>query len=71
MWYPLVEENNQEMRTPHMPKLIKLCLTTEQQKQLEQIRDNDKQPYMRERTAAMLKIAEGTSPRQVAPGLPP
>ena len=32
-----------------MPKLITICLTPEQQKQLEQIRDTDKNPYMRER----------------------
>jgi transposase len=49
-----------------MPKLITICLTPEQQEQLERIRDTDKRPYMRERAAAMLKIAEGTSPRQVA-----
>ena len=66
MWYPLNRENNQARRTPHMPKLITFCLDPEQQKQLEQIRDTDKRPYMRERAAAMLKIAEGISPRQVA-----
>ncbi len=49
-----------------MPELITICLTAEQQEKLEQIRDTDKRPYMRERAAAMLKIAEGTSPRQVA-----
>ena len=50
-----------------MPNLlITICLMPEQQKQLEQIRDTDKRPYMRERAAAMLKIAEGVSPRQVA-----
>ena len=49
-----------------MPKLITICLTEEQQEQLEQIRDTDKRPYMRERAAALLKIAEGTTPRQVA-----
>jgi transposase len=49
-----------------MPKLITICLTPEQQEQLERIRDTDKRPYMRERAAAMLKIAEGASPRQVA-----
>jgi len=49
-----------------MPKLITICLTQEQQEQLEQIRDTDNRPYMRERAAAMLKIAEGASPRQVA-----
>ena len=45
-----------------MPELITICLTQEQQKQLEQIRDTDKRPYMRERSAAMLKIAEGVIP---------
>ena len=49
-----------------MPELITICLTPEQQEQLERIRDTDKRPYMRERAAAMLKIAEGASPRQVA-----
>ena len=49
-----------------MPRLITNCLTQEQQDQLEQIRDTDKRPYMRERAAAMLKIAEGVTPRQVA-----
>ena len=41
-----------------MPNLITICLTPEQQKQLEQIRDTDKSPYMRERSTAILKIAE-------------
>lgn len=49
-----------------MPNLITICLMPEQQKQLEQIRDTDKRPYMRERAAAILKIAEGVSPHQVA-----
>lgn len=49
-----------------MSELITICLTKEQQEQPEQIRDTDKRPYMRERAAAMLKIAEGITPRQVA-----
>ena len=49
-----------------MPNLITICLTPEQQKQLEQIRDTDKSPYMRERATAILKIANGMSARQVA-----
>lgn len=49
-----------------MPKPITICLTPEQQEQLERIRDTDKRPYMRERAAAILKIAEGASPRQVS-----
>jgi len=46
-----------------MPKLITNCIAQEQQDQLEQIRDTDKRLYMRERAAAMLKIAEGATPR--------
>lgn len=49
-----------------MPNLITICLTSEQQKQLEQIRDTDKSPYMRERATAILKIANGMSGRRVA-----
>ena len=37
-----------------MPRLITICLTQEQQEKLEQIRDTDKRPYMRERAAAIL-----------------
>ena len=40
-----------------MPKLITICLIPESQEQLEQIRDTDKCPYMRERATAILKIA--------------
>ena len=49
-----------------MPKLITICLTREQQEQLERIRDTHECPYMRERATAILKIAEGMSGRQVA-----
>ena len=49
-----------------MPKLIAICLTKEQQEQLERIRDTHECPYMRERATAILKIAEGISGRQVA-----
>jgi len=38
----------------------------EQQEQLKQIRDSHKDAYMRERAAAILKIADGMSPHQVA-----
>jgi transposase len=49
-----------------MPKLITLCLTPEQEEQLKQIRDTHKNAYMRERAAAILKVSQGISPRQVA-----
>jgi hypothetical protein len=43
-----------------------LSLTEEQRQQLLQLRDHDPHPYVRERGAALLKIAEGHSPHQVA-----
>ncbi len=49
-----------------MPKLITICLMPEQQEQLEKIRDTHKNAYMRERAAAILKVAQGMSPRHVA-----
>ena len=49
-----------------MPKRISIHLTSEQQKQLELTRSKDKRPYMRERAAAILKIADGLCPCQVA-----
>ena len=54
-----------------MPKLITLCLMPEQEEQLKQIRDTHKDAYMRERAAAIIKVSQGMSPRQVAlTGLP-
>jgi hypothetical protein len=43
-----------------------LSLTPEQSASLEQIRDRDTRPYMRERAAALLKIAAGHSAHSVA-----
>jgi len=45
-----------------------LNLTNEQQRALEAHRDHDPRPYVRERSAALLKIAEGMSPHAVAQG---
>lgn len=49
-----------------MSRPYKVVLTTEQQTELERIRDHHPQPYVRERAAAILKVAEGQSIRQVA-----
>jgi hypothetical protein len=49
-----------------MPELITICLMPEQEEQLKQIRDTHKDAYMRERAAAIIKVAQGMSPRQVA-----
>ena len=49
-----------------MPKITTICLMPEQEEQLEQIRDTHKDAYMRERAAAILKVSQGVSPRQVA-----
>jgi hypothetical protein len=43
-----------------------LSLTEEQRQELLQLRDHDARPYARERGAALLKIADGLSPHQVA-----
>lgn len=43
-----------------------LSLTEDQRQQLLQLRDHDARPYVRERGAALLKIADGHSPHRVA-----
>ena len=43
-----------------------LALSKQQRAELEQHRDHDPRPYVRERCAALLKIADGTSPFAVA-----
>ena len=43
-----------------------LLLSQEQRAALEQHRDHDPRPYVRERCSAMLKVAEGTSAHAVA-----
>lgn len=49
-----------------MPKTRKLTLTTEQSAELSQVRDHHPKNYMRERAAALLKIAAGEVASQVA-----
>ena len=43
-----------------------LTLNQQQRLDLEHLRDHDRRPYMRERAAALLKIADGASPHFVA-----
>lgn len=43
-----------------------LTLTPEQRAELEATRAHDQRPYLRERAAALLKVADGWSGRQVA-----
>lgn len=43
-----------------------LNLTPERRCELEDRRDHDRRPYMRERAAALLKIADGMAPFAVA-----
>jgi len=47
-------------------KRYELELSPEQRQALEQTRDHDPKPYMREHAAAILKVASGDSIRQVA-----
>ena len=49
-----------------MPKQLQLSLTDKQLAELIDLRDHADKPYLRERAAAMLKIADGGSARQVA-----
>jgi len=52
---------------PKMAKIIRtLTLTEAQSQELKQHRDHDARFWMRERCAALLKIAEGKSPHWVA-----
>ena len=44
----------------------RLSLTEDQRQELVRVRDHDPRPYVRERGAAILKIAEGQSPHRVA-----
>jgi transposase len=49
-----------------MPPPLHVHLEPEQRRELETARDHHPLPYVRERTAAILKIASGSSGRQVA-----
>jgi Winged helix-turn helix len=49
-----------------MPQPLKIELTETQRHELEAMRDRHKLPYLRERAAAILKIAEGQSGLQTA-----
>ncbi len=49
-----------------MSERIKIELTAAQRRELEAMRDRQKLPYLRERASAILKIAEGQTPHQVA-----
>jgi len=49
-----------------MPGKLKIELTESQRAELRDVCDHDGLPYMRERAAAILKIADGFSGREVA-----
>jgi hypothetical protein len=49
-----------------MARFRTLALTTKQRRELEQAREHDDRPFVRERAAALLKIAEGQTPHAVA-----
>jgi len=49
-----------------MPAKLRLELTVQEVLELEEIRDHASKPYLRERAAAILKIAQGNSGREVA-----
>ena len=49
-----------------MPTPLQLTLSATARRELERVRDHDREPYMREKAAALLKIADGQSGRDVA-----
>ena len=49
-----------------MPKVIHLELSENEREALEKVRSHDARPYMREKAAALLKIADGQIASQVA-----
>jgi hypothetical protein len=49
-----------------MPGRMKIELTEQQRRELEDVRDHSRLPYLRERAAAILKISDGLSGRQTA-----
>jgi hypothetical protein len=49
-----------------MAKPLTIELTSEQRSELETVRDHHQLPYLRERAAAILKIADGYSGRETA-----
>lgn len=49
-----------------MPRHRTLTLTAEDRTALADLRDHARLPYLRERAAALLKIADGTAPALVA-----
>jgi transposase len=49
-----------------MPRPLVVELTDEERIHLQRIRDTDPHPYVRERAAALLKMADGHSAREVA-----
>ena len=51
-----------------MARLRTLSLTAAQRRELEEARDHAAQPQVRERAAALLKVADGQTPHAVARG---
>lgn len=49
-----------------MPTALEIQLTPDQRRALEAVRDHNAKAYVREKAAALLKIAAGWSARQVA-----
>ena len=49
-----------------MPRPLQLVLRIAERRELERVRDHDPEPYLREKAAALLKIAGGQSGRDVA-----
>jgi hypothetical protein len=61
-----IMEVSEPKRRTLMPQRRTLTLTPQQYDELQQQRDHHPKPHVRERCAALLKIADGQSPHAVA-----
>lgn len=61
----MVETSSMEPRNPSGGR-FELKLSAEERRALEQTRDHDRKPYLREHAAAILKVASGDGIKHVA-----
>ena len=62
----MLEQNRTERTVPTMPKRRTLPLSDDERRALTQERDHHPHRQVRERCAALLKVADGMSPHRVA-----
>ena len=62
----MVMDREQKGRAMAAQRQRTVALSREQRRELERSRDHDSRPYVRERCAALLKIADGTTAHALA-----